>query len=102
MDNKEKKIVRESVMNTISELNLEAFEFKGFTKEGAAFSDGLDTVVVKMVIKNEGFDLEAALEERAEADAKAAEKATKAKEPKVKKAKPTKKDVDEVLDELMG
>lgn len=99
MDNKEKKIVRESVMNSISELNLETFEFKGFTKEGAAFSDGEDTIVVKMVIKNDGYDLEEALEEKAEADAKAAEKAAKPKAEKKKKA--TKAEVDEAIEGLL-
>lgn len=57
----EKKILRESVLNTISELPMEDFEFKGFTKEGAAFSNGEVVIMIKPTIKNDGFDLEAAL-----------------------------------------
>lgn len=57
----EKKILRESVMQTISELPMEDFEFRGFTKEGAAFSNGVDVIVIKATIKNDGFDLDAAL-----------------------------------------
>ena len=104
MDAKTAKLVREDFSNAVAQLEIlgTGFEFKGLTKEGSAFSDGVDTIIVRTVVKAESFDLESALEEKADADAKAAEKATKAKsKAKTPAKKPSNKEVDEVLDELL-
>ena len=105
MDAKTAKLVRENFSNAVEGLEIlrTGFKFKGLTKEGSAFSDGVDTIIVKTIVKSEGFDLESALEEKAEADAKAADKATKAKsKAKAPAKKASNKEVDEVLDELMA
>ena len=105
MDAKTAKIMRQDFSNAIAELEVlgTGFEFKGLTKEGSAFSDGVDTIIVKTIVKSEGFDLESALEEKAGADQKATDKATKAKsKAKAPAKKASNKEVDEVLDELMS
>ncbi len=78
----EKKALRETVLQSISEIDLGEFEFRGFTKDGAAFSNGTDVITIKPTVKNEGYDLEAAV----------------AGEPQISISL---KKVDKVLDELM-
>lgn len=61
MKAKEKQELRDLIMESVSELEFGGFEYKGLTKEGAAFSNGIDVVTLKATVKNEGFDLEGAL-----------------------------------------
>lgn len=107
MDAKTSKIVRADFVDKISALDMGVFEYKGTTKEGIAFSNGVDTVIIKAVVKKEDFDLESALEEKAEAVEKAAEK-TKAEPGRGRQTKKATKpatekvDVDNFIDVLMG
>lgn len=79
MDTKEKATLRTNVMHTVATTDLATdFNFAGMTKEGAAFTNGTDTFVVKTVVKNEGFDLETALAEYEAAEKARKEKAAKA------------------------
>lgn len=110
MDAKMAKVMRFKFTEALGAIpEVDGFAYVGETKEGLAFSDGSDTIVVKVVVKSEGFDLQAALEEKADAVAKAAEKASATKvvgkqtKPKAKKAAPVEAaDVDAVIDTLMG
>lgn len=107
MDAKTSKLVRGQFTDGISALEMGGFEFKGLTKEGVAFSDGVDTIVVKTVVKKEDFDLESAIEEKTEADTKLAERAAKAKSkatvtPKAKAKGAASAEVDSVLDNMLG
>lgn len=84
---KEAKVIRDSVGVLVSEtVKLEGFDFAGFTSEGAAFTDGTDVFVVRTIVKSETFDLQDAIRELAEKEAKAREKAAE-KAKKVAKAK---------------
>ena len=92
MDVKASAKVRGLFVEAVEGLEVEGFKFLGLTKEGALFEGTEGHVVVKVVVKKEGFDAEDALDEFEEAKEKAAERAAKSKE-KVEKAK-AKKEAD--------
>ena len=107
MDAKASKVIRADFAKEIEALAISGFDCKGVTKEGLAFSDGNDTIVIKIVVKKEDFDLDSALEEKSEAVAKATEKVKPDSNRGRQTKKPTKtamtkKDVDNVIDKLMG
>ena len=107
MDAKTAKMVRGMFTDLLSGIEASGFEYAGLTKEGVAFSDGMDTVMLRAVVKQEGFDLEGAVAEKTLADEVAATKADKTKAtPKTKKVAKTEKvektKVDEVVDSLFG
>jgi len=83
MTNKESKVVRESMLETVAGVEFEGMEFVGRTSEGALFRMGEDFVVVRTIVKSETFDADEALrkfnEAQEKAAAKAAEKAAKDK-----------------------
>ena len=84
---KESKIIREAVGMQVSQmLALDGYEFAGFTSEGAAFTDGTEVFVVRTIVKSETFDLNGAIEELAQKEKTAREKA-QAKAKAVAKAK---------------
>ena len=107
---KQAKEVREKLF---ADMVLDGFTVEGRTKEGLAFSDEEDNViVVKIVAKKDDFDLADALEEFIEAEAKAlekekkhAEKVNKAKEKKekeeVKKEQKSKEETDAAVDKIL-
>lgn len=83
---KEAKVIREAVGTMVADVvKFEDFEFAGFTSEGAAFTNGTDTFVVRTIVKSETFDLEGAIAELVEKQEKA-RKAAEEKAAKVAKA----------------
>ena len=87
---KESMKIRADFATLLKKLNSEdiGFEFLGFTIEGALFRNYAtdDYVVLKTIVKSEGFDPDDALAEYAERAARAAERAKK-KQEKVENAK---------------
>lgn len=82
LDAKGKAVLRREVYGAVGEVELATgFEFAGMGKEGAVFTDGEDSFVVKVVVKNAGYDAAGAVAELEEAEAAkvaaAAEKANK-------------------------
>lgn len=77
--------IRSSAYEAIEAIELTGFTFEGITKEGAAFSDGTSTIVVKVVVKKEDFDLADAVSEHTEAVEKATAKALAAASKKASK-----------------
>ena len=108
---KQAKEVREKLF---ADMVLDGFTIEGRTKEGLAFSDEEgNVIVVKIVAKKDDFDLADALEEFAEAEAKAlekekkhTEKVNKAKEKKekeeVKAKEKEEKEIDNAVDKILG
>lgn len=92
MNAKTAKEVRSQLADSISKMELGEFEYIGQTKDGSAFSDGVDVIVIKATIKNEGFDLQTALID------------STGSTPKVKVAakKITLTQVDKLLDLVLG
>ena len=87
MDAKMSAKVRGLFVEAVEGLEVEGFKFVGMTKEGALFEGAEGHVVVKAVVKKDGFDAEDALDEFVEAQEKAAERAAKSKEKAEKAAK---------------
>lgn len=106
MDAKTANMVRAMFTDLLTGIEADGFEYAGLTKEGVAFSDGMDTVMLRTVVKQEGFDLETAVAEKTLADELAAERKSKSKAKKATpKPKPTEKKVektkvDEVVESL--
>ena len=57
------KELRSLVLGTVAETEIEGAEFLGFTSEGAVFAIGVDIVVVRAIVKAEGFDFNDAIAE---------------------------------------
>ena len=84
MTNKESRVVREQVGEIVAgAVKYEGYEFVGFTKEGAAFSNGEDNFVIRVIVKSEETDILALVEEKTKAVQKALDK-QKEKEEKAK------------------
>ena len=77
------KELRTKVLETVAGTEIEGAEFLGFSTEGAVFGMGVDIVVVRAIVKAEGFDYEDAIAEYTEK----LEKLEKARLEKEKKAK---------------
>ena len=87
MNQKQAKVVREAVGAQVSEVvKMDGYDFAGFTSEGAAFTNGEETFVVRTIVKSETFDLQGAIRELADKEKAAREKA-EAKAKAVAKAK---------------
>ena len=77
------KELRTKVLETVAGTEIEGAEFLGFSTEGAVLGMGVDIVVVRAIVKAEGFDYEDAIAEYTEK----LEKLEKARLEKEKKAK---------------
>ena len=89
MTAKEAKVVREAVLAKVEEvLEIEGFEMVGRTSEGVAFEsvETGDSLVVRTIVKAEGTDIRALVQEFTAKQEKA-EKEKAEKEKKVAKAK---------------
>lgn len=62
---KEMREIREEVITIVENLNIEGYVLEGIITDGVLFlHEGLDThVVLKPIVKKEGFDFEDALQE---------------------------------------
>ena len=88
MTAKEAKVVREAVLAKVEEvLEIEGFEMVGRTSEGVAFEsvETGDSLVVRTIVKAEGTDVRALVEEFTAKQKALAEKAEKAAAEKAKK-----------------
>ena len=64
MNQKDARILRQEITEQISEnITKEGFDFVGFTSEGAAFSNEEDAFVVRTIVKAEGTDILALVNE---------------------------------------
>ena len=95
LNQNQKNMLRKELLSAVESIDLstittvEFLEVVGYTTEGLALSDGKTTVILRAIVKNDGFDLDDALaeqEEKLEAirerELKKAEKANKAKKAK--------------------
>ena len=74
-----KDLVMEKVVFADIDESLKHFEPLGKTSKGAVFSDGIDVVVIKAIVKREGTDIMPFIEEH---EMKLKEQAEKEKEKK--------------------
>ncbi len=88
----ERNALRELALTTAQTIQVEGFDFEGRTTEGLAFSDGIDTFVVKVIVKKEGFDLVDALDEFSEKETKRLEMEAKKEAQKAKREAKAKAD----------
>lgn len=95
MNAKEAKALRTKINEQTATLEIEDFDFVGFTSEGSAFEneDG-DSLVIRTIVKAEGTDIHALVAEFT-AKQKAIEDKAKAKAEKVAKAKAKEKEEKE-------
>ena len=78
MNQKESKVLRTEVVKQASELiNIEGYQFEGFSSEGAVFMNGEESFVVRVIVKKPETDV---LDQIAKFEAKVAKEAKEAKE----------------------
>lgn len=88
MNAKDAKILRNDVVeNVLAHAEVAGYAYEGRSSEGAVFSDGVDTLVLRAIVKAEGTDAKALVADYDAKQAKAAERKRKAAEAKAKAGK---------------
>ena len=88
MNAKDAKVIRNYlVQNALANATVEGYEYIGRSSEGAVYSNGIDTIVLRAIVKAEGTEATALVTDYDTKQAKIAERKRKAQEAKAKAGK---------------